>query len=110
WVAWVGRNARQNDEVTFHIGAADDLWLHARGVPGSHVILKSAGRSVPKEIIARAAAFAAHYSQARGSTEVAVDITERRHVRRISGARPGLVTYRNERTVHVKPQAPDDEG
>ncbi len=105
WVALVGRNAQQNDEVTFRHAASDDLWLHARGVPGSHVILKNAGRDLPEPTILRAAALAAYYCQARGSTEVAVDVTERRHVQRVSGARPGLVTYRNERTVHVKPQS-----
>ena len=103
WVALVGRNSQQNDEVTFRHGSADDLWLHARGVPGSHVILKSAGRPVPPPIVERAAALAAYYSQARASTEVAVDVTERRHVRRLSGARPGLVHYRNEQTLHVRP-------
>lgn len=110
WVALVGRNSQQNDEVTFRLGGTEDLWLHARGVPGSHVILKSAGREVPPEVIEQAAALAAYYSQARGSTEVAVDVTERRHVRRLSGARPGLVSYRNERTLHVKPHAGEDDG
>ncbi|MDQ4077138.1 MAG: NFACT family protein, partial [Chloroflexota bacterium] len=108
WLALVGRNSKQNDEVTFQYGASDDLWFHARGVPGAHVILKRAGREVPEEIIQQAASLAAYYSQARGSTDVAVDVTERQHVRRISGARPGLVTYRNERTLHVKPLAAEE--
>ena len=105
FVVLVGRNAKQNDEITFRQAAGDDLWLHARGVPGSHVILKRAGREPSERAIERAAAWAAYYSQARGSNEVSVDITERRFVQRLSGARPGLVTYRHERTVRVAPRA-----
>ncbi|MBA3531933.1 MAG: NFACT family protein [Ardenticatenales bacterium] len=108
WVALVGRNSAQNDEVTFRLATSEDIWLHARGVPGSHVILKLAGRQAPPEIIQRAASLAAYYSQARSATDVAVDVTERRHVHRISGARPGLVTYRNERTLHVRPLAAEE--
>lgn len=105
WVALVGRNAKQNDEVTFNYGASDDLWFHARGVPGAHVILKTAGRNVPEETIQRAASLAAYYSQARGNNHVTVSVTQRKHVRRVSGARPGLVTCRNEETLYVKPLA-----
>lgn len=108
FVALVGRNAKQNDEVTFKLGGPDDLWLHARGVPGSHVILKTGGRTPPVAIVDQAAALAGYYSQARGNTDAAVDVTERRQVRRISGARPGLVTYRNERTLYVRPRAADE--
>lgn len=108
WTVLVGRNSQQNDEVTFRLGTPEDLWFHARGVPGSHVILKVAGREPTPEVIERAAGLAAYYAQGRGSNEVAVDVTERRHVRRISGARPGLVTYRNERTLHVRPIAAEE--
>jgi predicted ribosome quality control (RQC) complex YloA/Tae2 family protein len=110
WTILIGRNSQQNDEVTFRYGAPEDLWFHARGVPGSHVILKTAGREPSPEIIERAAALAAHYSQARGNREADVVVTERRHVRRISGARPGLVTYRNERTLRVSPMAAEEAG
>ncbi len=108
YVALVGRNAKQNDEVTFKLGSPDDLWLHARGVPGSHVILKTNGRTPPAPILDQAAALAGYYSQARGNTDAAVDVTERRQVRRMSGARPGLVTYRNERTLYVRPKAAEE--
>lgn len=108
WVALVGRNAKQNDEVTFRHGKADDLWFHARHVPGSHVILKSAGRDIPEEIIKRAASLAAYYSKAGNNTYVDVSVTQRRHVRRVSGGRPGLVTLRNEQTVRVKPMSVEE--
>lgn len=98
----VGRNARQNDSVTFQMAAPGDVWLHARGVPGSHVIVRSAGRAAPQRTLEQAAALAAAHSAAHESTSVAVDYTERRFVRRSRGG-PGMVTYTNEKTVHARP-------
>jgi predicted ribosome quality control (RQC) complex YloA/Tae2 family protein len=98
---YVGRNARQNEEITFKRAGPDDLWLHVQGQPGAHVIIKSGGRPVPEEVIQRAAGLAAYYSPARAESQVGVDVTERRYVRRARGGHPGLVTYRNERTVWV---------
>lgn len=103
-VIWVGRNARQNDQVTFEKGAPADLWLHARGVPGAHVIIKAGGGDVPPDVIRRAAELAAYYSAARGEVRALVDVTQRKHVRRIKGSKPGLVTYRNETTIEVTPR------
>jgi len=100
----VGKNSRQNEEVTFHRASAGDLWLHARGVPGAHVIVRSEGQKVPEATLRQAAGLAAYYSQARQATRVAVDYTQRRHVRRVKGARPGLVTYDHEQTIHVTPR------
>jgi predicted ribosome quality control (RQC) complex YloA/Tae2 family protein len=99
----VGKNSRQNEEVTFHLAVAGDLWLHARGVPGAHVIVKSAGRVVPEPTLRQAAALAAYYSQSREATSVLVDYTEQRHVRHLKGGGPGLVTYDHERTLHATP-------
>lgn len=100
---FVGRNAKQNEEVTFQRGSPDDLWLHVRGRPGAHVIIKSGHRDVPHKVIEGAAALAAYYSSARERGEADVDVTERRFVRRAPGRRPGLVTYRNEKTLVVEP-------
>lgn len=105
FTVWIGRNARQNDLVTFKYGAANDLWLHARGVPGAHVVIKHAGRQIPESVIKRAAQLAAYYSSARNDAQVAVDVTEVRHVRRIKGGGPGQVLYTHERTLHVTPTA-----
>jgi predicted ribosome quality control (RQC) complex YloA/Tae2 family protein len=100
---FIGRNARQNEHVTFERGAPEDLWLHVRGLPGAHVIIKRGRRAVAEEVIQQAAELAAYYSRARESeTQVGVDVTERRFVRRIKGEFPGLVTYRNERTLWVR--------
>jgi predicted ribosome quality control (RQC) complex YloA/Tae2 family protein len=100
----IGKNSRQNEEVTFHQAVANDIWLHARGVPGAHVIIKAAGREIPRSTIEQAARLAAYYSQARGSTTVPVDYTLQRHVRHMKGGGPGMVTYERERTIYAVPQ------
>jgi predicted ribosome quality control (RQC) complex YloA/Tae2 family protein len=104
---FIGRNAPQNELVTFERGDPEDLWLHVRGLPGAHVIIKSGNRSVPNDLVERAAAWAAYYSSARESDQVDVDVTERRFVKRAPGHRPGMVTYRNEKTFLVEPRAPE---
>ncbi|NDJ59900.1 MAG: fibronectin/fibrinogen-binding protein [Chloroflexi bacterium] len=104
YVIWIGRNSRQNEIVTFDKGGPQDLWLHARDVPGAHVIIKMDGRRIPEDVIERAAVLAAYFSANRGESSVIVDVTERRHVRKIKGGGPGMVTYRNEETRTVAPQ------
>ena len=99
----VGKNSRQNEAVTFGEGRANDIWLHARGVPGAHVIIKSGGRPTPDTTLREAAALAAYYSQAREATTVPVDHTEQRYVRHMKGGGPGMVIYERERTLHVTP-------
>jgi predicted ribosome quality control (RQC) complex YloA/Tae2 family protein len=100
---YVGRNAPQNEQVTFGRAGPEDLWLHVRGVPGAHVVIKRSRQVVPDEVVQRAAQLAAYYSRARNiDSRVAVDVTERRFVRRLRGKYPGMVTYRNEQTVWVK--------
>ncbi|MDQ3696381.1 MAG: NFACT family protein [Chloroflexota bacterium] len=102
---YVGHSGNQNAQITFDLAGPNDTWLHARGVPGSHVIVRwrhPAGEERDATIEA-AAALAAYYSAARGSAGVEVDVTRRRHVRKIRGSGPGMVTYRNERTIAVAP-------
>jgi predicted ribosome quality control (RQC) complex YloA/Tae2 family protein len=101
----LGKNSRQNEEVTFHQAAANDTWLHARGVPGAHVIIKAGGRDIPRSTIEQAASLAAYYSQARGSTSVPVDYTLQRHVRHMKGGGPGMVIYEREKTIQAAPEA-----
>ncbi len=108
FVIWIGRNSRQNDIVTFDKGSPMDLWLHARDVPGAHVIIKWDGRAVPESVIEAAAAIAAYYSANRGEGRVIVDVTQRRYVRKIKGGGAGMVTYRNEETRTVAPQSEKD--
>jgi predicted ribosome quality control (RQC) complex YloA/Tae2 family protein len=101
----IGKNSRQNEEVTFRQAAGNDIWLHARGVPGAHVIIKAAGREIPRSTIEQAASLAAYYSQARGSTNVPVDYTLQRYVHHMKGGGPGMVIYERERTIYAVPEA-----
>jgi predicted ribosome quality control (RQC) complex YloA/Tae2 family protein len=109
---YIGRSGAQNDMVTFEIAGSDDTWLHARGVPGSHVIIRWLGTDEDDSptTIECAASLAAYYSAARESGHVEVDVTRRRYVRKIKGTGPGMVTYRNERTISVVPRAEGDLG
>lgn len=101
----IGKNSRQNEEVTFHQATSNDLWLHARGVSGAHVIIKSAGREVPRSTIDQAASLAAYYSEARGTTSAPVDYTLQRHVRHMKGGGPGMVIYEREHTIYAEPDS-----
>jgi predicted ribosome quality control (RQC) complex YloA/Tae2 family protein len=103
FVILVGRSAEQNHVLVTERSASRDLWLHARGIPGSHVIVKNDGRPIPEEVIHRAAELAAYYSSGREDAAVEVDVTERRYVRPIKGGRPGMVNYKNERTLRIAP-------
>jgi len=98
-----GKNSRQNEAVTFGEASAQDIWLHARGVPGAHVIVKSGGRPVPETTLRQAAALAAYLSQARAAGTVPVDYTQQRYVRHMKGGGPGMVVYEGERTLYVSP-------
>lgn len=106
-IVLVGRTNLENDRLTFKVASPGDLWFHARGVPGAHAILRTTGRTPSERAIHRAAAIAAYFSQARGSTSTAVDYTERRNVRKPKGSKPGFVVYERERTVYVKPALPN---
>jgi predicted ribosome quality control (RQC) complex YloA/Tae2 family protein len=106
---WVGRNARQNDELTFHTAQKYDLWMHARGVPGSHTVLHRPNRDAEptKQQLYTAAAIAAHFSKARGSGLVPVMVTERKYVRSPKGSPPGAVAVEREDVLLVEPGLPD---
>jgi predicted ribosome quality control (RQC) complex YloA/Tae2 family protein len=103
----VGRNSRANDQLTFKHAAPNDVWLHARSVPGSHVILRwpDVDGAPPARDLAEAATLAALFSRARTSSLVAVDWTRRKHVRKPRGAPAGAVIPQRVRTVFVEPDA-----
>lgn len=106
---FVGRTASQNDAATFRLASPDDLWFHARGVPGSHVILRVGG-GVTQEDIREAASYAAGYSKARAEAQVDVLWTERKYVRKVANAPPGFVTYRHEHVIRVAPHPRNEAG
>ena len=104
-IIFVGRNNRQNDLVTFKTAQPRDLWFHTKDIPGSHVILRS-GSTIPLiPDIEQAAHLAAWFSKSRYSANVPVDYTERRHVKKPAGAKPGFVIYEKQKTLWVTPDA-----
>jgi hypothetical protein len=112
WFVLVGRNDRENDEITFRIAGPDDIWLHAQHVAGSHVVLKSRGgtsSNPPRAALEAAAGIAAHYSKARRASVVPVIYTRRKYVRKFKGAKPGQVLCEREKTIFAEPSLPGPE-
>ena len=97
----VGKNNAQNDALTFKTAAPSDIWLHVRDIPGSHVILRTDGSAPSEQALHLAAQLAAHFSKARGSSNVPVDYTAVRFIKKPSGAVPGFVRFINEKTLFV---------
>jgi predicted ribosome quality control (RQC) complex YloA/Tae2 family protein len=100
---YVGRNNRQNDELTFKLARKDDLWLHASKVHGSHVIISCGGTTPPDDTVTQAAQLAAYYSEATGGQNIAVDATTVKQVKKTPAGKPGMVIYHTYRTVIVNP-------
>jgi len=100
---FVGKSNTQNDELTLRFAAADDIWLHTKEIPGSHVIIKTDGKTPPDSTIAEAAMLAAFFSKAKASSLVPVDYAKRRNVKKPNGARPGMVIYDNYKTAFITP-------
>ncbi len=98
-----GRNNRENDYLTLKQAKKNDLWFHTKNIPGSHVVLSLQGRAPSGEAVEQAAMLAACYSRGRGSSNVAVDYTQVRHVSKPQGAKPGMVIYVDFKTVFAAP-------
>ena len=104
----VGRTDTDNDYLSFKVAAADDLWFHVRGMPGSHVILKcDAGIEPDKATLKKAAAVAAYHSKAREGGVVPVSCTRARYVTKPRGAKPGAVRIRRDVVLKVRPELID---
>ncbi|GMB08519.1 Rqc2 family fibronectin-binding protein [Thermolongibacillus altinsuensis] len=97
----VGKNNKQNDYLTTKLASKDDIWLHTKDIPGSHVVIRSKNPS--EQTIIEAAHLAAYFSKARQSSSVPVDYTRIRYVKKPSGAKPGYVIYENQQTIYVTP-------
>ena len=100
---YVGRNNRQNEELTFKSARKDDLWLHAQKVHGSHVIIACAGVTPPDDTITQAAQLAAYYAETTGGKNIPVDVTPVKQVKKIPSGKPGMVIYHTYKTVIVNP-------
>ena len=100
---YVGRNNRQNDELTFKLARKDDIWCHASKVHGSHVIISCGGTKPPDDTVTQAAQLAAYYSETAGGQNIPVDVTQVKQVKRIPSGKPGMVIYHTYRTAIVNP-------
>ncbi|ABY44869.1 MULTISPECIES: Rqc2 family fibronectin-binding protein [Bacillus] len=100
---FVGKNNKQNDYLTTKFSRRDEIWLHTKDIPGSHVVIRSLEPT--EETLHEAAKIAAYYSKAKDSSSVPVDFTKVRHVKKPSGAKLGFVTYDNQQTLYVTPDA-----
>lgn len=102
---WVGKNAQANDELTLHHTHKEDLWLHAKDVPGSHVVIKhQAGKKTPKNVIDYAASLAAFHSRRRNDSLCPVSVTPAKYVRKRKGDLPGAVVVQREDVIMVEPR------
>lgn len=90
---YVGKNNFQNDELTFKIATGNDWWFHAKGAPGSHVIVKANNEELPDRTFEEAARLAAYYSKNRNAEKVEIDYVEKKHVKKTNGGKPGFVIY-----------------
>ena len=90
---YVGKNNLQNEELTFHFASGNDWWFHAKGIPGSHVIVKTNGEELPDRTFEEAGKLAAYYSKNRGSEKIEIDYIEKKHVKKPKGGKPGFVVY-----------------
>ena len=104
WTIFLGKNAKQNDQLSFQHSRKTDLWLHARDVTGSHVIIRNPNsRDIPNDILEFAAGLAAHYSKRKNEALVPVQYTERKYVRKMKNGHPGQVILEREKVVMVEP-------
>lgn len=102
---YVGKNNYQNEELTFKVASGSDWWFHAKGMPGSHVIVKANGQELPDRCFEEAAALAAYYSKGRDQDKVEIDYLQRRNVKKVNGAPPGFVIYHSNWSMMAKPRA-----
>ncbi len=106
----VGRNNKQNDELTIRMAYSTDLWFHTKVIPGSHTIVRTRGGEViPDSTIVEAASIAAYYSKAQNSSKVPVDYTTVKNVKKPNGAKPGMVIYDHYNTLYVEPELPKQD-
>jgi len=104
---YIGKNNRQNDELVKK-SSKEDIWLHSHGMPGAHVVIKSEGKDIDMETLKFAAQLAAGYSKGKNSTNVPVDYTKIKHVRKTKDLKPGMVLYDNYKTIYVNPRRLED--
>ncbi|HBM97414.1 TPA: hypothetical protein DD394_08045 [bacterium UBP9_UBA11836] len=108
FIILAGRNPRQNDQITFKMAAAGDIWLHSQGAPGAHVVIKTAGRKVTPDVLEAAAVVAARNCRVRNSTKVDVSYCDVKQVKKPKNSPPGRVTLKSFKTLTVNPHLETD--
>lgn len=101
---YVGKNNYQNEELTFKVASGNDWWFHAKGIPGSHVIVKTEGKELPDRVFEEAGALAAYYSKGRGNDKVEVDYVQKKQIKKVAGAAPGFVIYHTNYSMVAEPR------
>ena len=104
---YVGKNNLQNEELTFKFANGGDWWFHAKGLPGSHVIVKTEGDELPDRTFEEAARLAAYYSKNRSSEKVEIDYIQRKHVKKPNAGKPGFVIYHTNYSMMIEPNIDD---
>lgn len=102
---YVGKNNYQNEELTFKAAGGNDWWFHAKGIPGSHVIVKAEGKELPDRVYEEAGALAAYYSKGRSNPKVEIDYLQRKLLKKVPGAAPGFVVYHENYSLMAEPNA-----
>ena len=100
---YVGKNNYQNDELTFKFATGNDWWFHAKGMPGSHVIVKSKNEELPDRVFEEAGKLAAFYSKGRDADKVEVDYLQKKNVKKPNGSAPGFVVYYTNYSLTIHP-------
>lgn len=100
---YVGKNNYQNDELTFKVATGNDWWFHAKGIPGSHVIVKSENEELPDRVFEEAGKLAAYYSKGRDSEKVEIDYLQKKNVKKPNGSAPGFVVYYTNYSLTIDP-------
>ena len=101
---YVGKNNFQNDELSFRFATGNDWWFHAKGQPGSHVIVRSNGEELPDRTFEEAARLAAYYSRGRQAPKVEIDYTQKKNLKKPNGAKPGFVIYHTNYSMVAEPK------
>ena len=100
---YVGKNNYQNEELTFKFAVGNDWWFHAKGIPGSHVVVKTNGEELPDRTFEEAGRLAAYYSKGRENDKVEIDYLEKKHVKKPNGSKPGFVVYYTNYSLVASP-------
>lgn len=104
---YIGKNNLQNEELTFKVANGGDWWFHAKGIPGSHVIVKTEGQTLPDATFEEAARLAGYFSRGRGSDKLEIDYLQRKNVKKPNGSAPGFVVYYTNYSMTIHPDISD---